>query len=134
MSLIRIEDISHVRFTAPDLDQMERFLVSFGLTPFRDDSGRLFGRGSGGAPFMHMTEVGEPGFAAIGFRASGLADLEVLAAAEDARVEPFSAPGGGSVGPLTTWRFVDVPEAPGTGRILSPVDASDAHAEAAHSR
>ncbi len=101
MSLIRIEDISHVRFTAPDLGEMERFLVSFGLSPFRDDAGRLFGRGSGGAPFLHMTEVGEPGFAAIGFRASGLADLEVLAAAEDARVEPFSAPGGGSVVRLT---------------------------------
>ncbi|MFM1961086.1 MAG: hypothetical protein RL588_2603 [Pseudomonadota bacterium] len=101
MSLIRIEDISHVRFTAPDLDEMERFLVSFGLTPFRDDAGRLLGRGSGGAPFLHMTEPGAPGFAAIGFRAASLEDLGVLAAAEGARVEDFDAPGGGSVVRLT---------------------------------
>ena len=101
MSLIRIEDISHVRFTAPDLDEMERFLVSFGLTPFRDDAGRLLGRGSGGAPFLHMTEPGAPGFAAIGFRAASLEDRGVLAAAEGARVEDFDAPGGGSVVRLT---------------------------------
>lgn len=101
MSLIRIEDISHVRFTAPDLDEMERFLISFGLVPFRDAAGALYGRGSGGAPFHHMTERGEPGFAAIGFRASSLADLERLAAAEGAAVEPFRAPGGGSVVRLT---------------------------------
>lgn len=97
MSTIRIEDISHVRFTAPDLEEMARFLVSFGLTPFRDEAGRLFGRGSGGAPFVHLTEEGEPGFAGIGFRASSLADLKVLAVAEGLEVEPFRAPGGGSV-------------------------------------
>lgn len=97
MSLIRIEDISHVRFTAPDLEEMERFLISFGLTPSRDAAGRLLGRGSGGAPFLHMTEAGEPGFAAIGFRAASLEDLKILAAAEGVPVEAFDAPGGGSV-------------------------------------
>lgn len=101
MSLIRIEDISHVRFTAPDLKEMERFLVSFGLSPFEDGSGRLFGRGADGAPFVHATEPGEAGFAALGFRATGPRDLERLAAAEGARVEPFEAPGGGWVVRLT---------------------------------
>lgn len=101
MSIVRIEDISHVRFTAPDLDEMERFLVSFGLSPFRDDHGVLYGRGSGGAPFVHMTETGPAGFVALGLRASSLADLETLARAEAARVEPLSTPGGGSVVRLT---------------------------------
>lgn len=97
MSTVRIEDISHVRFTAPDLAEMERFLVSFGLTPFRDGQGALYGRGSGGAPFIHMTEEGPAGFVALGLRAASLADLEALARAEGVPVEPLTTPGGGSV-------------------------------------
>jgi catechol 2,3-dioxygenase-like lactoylglutathione lyase family enzyme len=61
------------------------------------DSRRLFMRGQGGAPFLHVTELGEPGFEAIGFRAESLADLDRLAAAEGVTVEPLDAPGGGSV-------------------------------------
>lgn len=101
MSTIRIEDISHVRFSAPDLDEMERFLASFGLTPFRDGQGRLYGRGTGGAPFLHMTGEGPAGFVALGLRAESPEALEVLAQAEGARVEPLSTPGGGSMVRLT---------------------------------
>jgi catechol 2,3-dioxygenase-like lactoylglutathione lyase family enzyme len=58
-------------------------------------------RGRGGAPFLHATELGEAGFAAIGFRAQSLADLHTLAAAEGAEIEPLDAPGGGSMVRLT---------------------------------
>ena len=33
MSIIRIQDISHVRFKAPDLPAMQAFLEEFGLSP-----------------------------------------------------------------------------------------------------
>lgn len=101
MSIIRIEDISHVRFTAPDLAAMSTFLREFGLTPVDSDDGVLYARGAGGAPFVHATAKGEPGFAGLGLRASSTADLEILARHEGQGVQPLGAPGSGSVVRLT---------------------------------
>ena len=97
MSTIRIEDISHVRFTAPDLDAMRAFLLDFGLIPIDGEGDALYARGAGTAPFVHATARGAPGFAAIGFRAGSVGDLERLALAEGAPVETLAAPGGGFV-------------------------------------
>ncbi len=97
MSVIRIEDISHVRFTAPDLPAMQAFLEEFGLSPVPTTDGRLYMRGCGGAPFLHVTQLGEPGFAGLAFRAASLEDLSTLAASEGVAVEPLAAPGGGFV-------------------------------------
>lgn len=101
MSTIRIEDIAHVRFRAPDLDQMRTFLVEFGLTPFNSADGTLYARGAGPQPFVHATSPGEPAFLALGLRAESLDDLHRLADAEGAVVTPHDAPGGGSVVRLT---------------------------------
>jgi catechol 2,3-dioxygenase-like lactoylglutathione lyase family enzyme len=97
VSIIRIEDIAWVRFRAPDLAAMQAYLEEFGLVPALVEEDRLFMRGAGPSPFLHATERGEPGFAALGLRAAGLADLETLAAAEQRPVERLDAPGGGSV-------------------------------------
>ena len=97
MSIINVADISHVRFTAPDLRRMEDFLVQFGLTPALWSDGALYARGAGSAPFLHATSVGEPGFAALGLRAETLADLDALAQADGVPVEHLDAPGGGKV-------------------------------------
>jgi catechol 2,3-dioxygenase-like lactoylglutathione lyase family enzyme len=97
MVAIRVSDISHVRFTAPDLEEMRAFLVEFGLTPTMGPDGVLYARGAGPSPFLHSTAKGEPGFAALGLRAESLSDLEILARAEGVVVEAFDAPGGGSV-------------------------------------
>ncbi len=97
MSIIKIENIAFVRFHAPDLDRMHAFLEDFGLQVDHRDARRLFARGGGTSPVLHMTELGEPGFAGLGLRAASLADLEVLATSEGATIEPFDAPGGGMV-------------------------------------
>ena len=55
MPVIRIEDIAHVRFAAPDLPAMQAFLGDFGLSCFEVD-GRLYGKGTDGRPFVHVTE------------------------------------------------------------------------------
>lgn len=99
--MIKIEDVAFVRFRAPDLAQMQTFLEEFGLVPARVEAGRLFMRGAGTSPVLHITEKGEPGFAALGLRAGSLSDLEALAKAEGVAVQPFDAPGGGSVVVLT---------------------------------
>lgn len=101
MSTIRIEDIAHVRFSAPDLETMKAFLLDFGLEPLVHSDGQLYARGTGAQPFVHATSMGEPGFRGVGFRAESLADLEKLAAADGAAVEPLDAPGGGHVVRLT---------------------------------
>lgn len=96
MPVIRIEDIAHVRFAAPDLSLMRGFLGDFGLTCF-EEGGRLYGKGSDGRAFVHVTEPGETAFLAVGLRAGSVADLERLAAHEGVPVEASGEPGGGFV-------------------------------------
>lgn len=97
MSLIRIEDIAHVRFNAPDLRSMATFLQEFGLALVPSADGVLYARGAGPAPFIHATALGEPGFAALGLRAACEADLDTLARHEGVAVQVLDAPGGGAV-------------------------------------
>lgn len=100
MPVIKIEDIAHVRFTAPDIAVMRGFLEDFGLSCFEQD-GRLYGKGTDGRPFVHVTQIGEPQFVALGLRANSTDDLDQLAAAEGVRVEDLSEPGGGKIVRLT---------------------------------
>lgn len=95
--MIKIQDIAHVRFSAPDLGAMKAFLVQFGLAPIDSEDGILYARGAGTQPFIHATSLGEPRFDALGLRATSLSDLERLAVSERAKVEPLQAPGGGFV-------------------------------------
>lgn len=100
MPLIKVEDMAHVRFAAPDLAAMRAFLEDFGMTVF-EEGGRLYGKGSNGRPFVHVTERGDARFLAIGLRAETVADLDRLAAAEGVPVEDLDAPGGGRIVRLT---------------------------------
>ena len=58
-------------------------------------------RGRGDAPFVHVTEVGEPRFLALGVRACSLEDLHRIAEADHVSVEQSSEPGGGYIARLT---------------------------------
>lgn len=96
MSIIKVQDVESVRFSAPDPDAMRDFLRDFGLFDAEDQGdGVLRMRGTGTAPYIHETVVGEPGFVSVALRASSIADLETLAQAEGVAVEPASGPGGG---------------------------------------
>jgi catechol 2,3-dioxygenase-like lactoylglutathione lyase family enzyme len=94
MGIIKVEDIAFVRFRAPDLAEMRAFLEDFGLS-CSEHNGKLYGRGGDGAPYVHVTELGEPGFAGLGFRAQTRAELADLGARDDSPVEVSDAPGGG---------------------------------------
>ena len=94
MSIIKVEDIAFVRFRAPDLGETQAFLEEFGLSCLGQD-GKIYGRGTDGSPFLHVTELGEPGFAGLGFRAQSRAELEKLGAHDGMQVTAADAPGGG---------------------------------------
>jgi len=97
MSILKIEDVAFVRFRAPDLAEMRAFLEDFGLVVAEASPARLVMRGAGPSPVVHVTELGEAGFAGVAFRAESLADLERLAAAEGAPVGDVDLPGGGKL-------------------------------------
>ena len=99
MSIAKAVDVAYVRFRAPDLEKMRSFLLDFGMVDSVPDQApdRLFMRGTGRAPFVHTTELGEPGFAALGIWVRDRADLEKLAAHDGATIEPLDAPGNGLV-------------------------------------
>jgi catechol 2,3-dioxygenase-like lactoylglutathione lyase family enzyme len=95
--MIKADDIAFVRFSAPDLDQMEAFLNDFGMVRAARDATTLYMRGEGSDPFLHVTHKGDPGFAGVAFRALSVGDLETLAAKTGSKVEALEGPGGGKV-------------------------------------
>jgi len=96
MSVIKVEDIAAVRFSAPDLGRMRQFLLDFGLAEAAEwNDGVLRMRGTDTAPYCHVTERGEPGFRGLALRARSIEDLKKLAASESVPVKAIDAPGGG---------------------------------------
>ncbi len=100
MPVIKIEDIAHVRFSAPDLGAMRSFLEDFGMICFEENE-KLFAKGRDGRPFLHVTEPGAAKFVAVGLRAASVEDLELLAASQGKHVEDLGEPGGGKIVRLT---------------------------------
>lgn len=102
-SLIKVRDLAYIRYAAPDLGPVRRFLEDFGMVAADDGTrdGVLRMKGAGPRPYLHETCVGEPGFRAIALQADGVEDLERLAAAIGAAVMPLATPGGGYMVALT---------------------------------
>jgi len=93
--VINVEDVLYVRYRAPDLDLMERFLLDFGMQRAQRTSNALYMRGMSDAPYLHITELGEAKGVGFGMRASSLEDLQRLASETGSRVEDNPLPGGG---------------------------------------
>ncbi|MGI9595070.1 MAG: VOC family protein [Acidimicrobiales bacterium] len=96
---IRVADIAYVRFTAPDLDVMEAFLVDFGMERSERTDDTLYMRGADDEGFIHVTTLAEEaGFVGLAFDAETEADLATLAQQPDfSDVEDLAGPGGGRV-------------------------------------
>ncbi len=94
--MIKVKDIAYVRFAAPDLDAMERFLTAFGLVISARHGDRLYARGTDPSPYLHVTERGDAGFRGVAFEAAEAEDLAAAAKLEGASApERLDAPGGG---------------------------------------
>jgi catechol 2,3-dioxygenase-like lactoylglutathione lyase family enzyme len=91
-----ITGIAYARLSAPDLDVIQEFLEAFGLVTTHRDNNRLYMRGIGESPFLHVTERGDPGTIAFGYEAVDESVLEDFVAAGVAKsVDEIDEPGGG---------------------------------------
>lgn len=94
--MITIEDIAFVRYAAPDLDVMEKFLVAFGMQRATRTAQALYMRGLGPVHHVHVTELSDkPTTLGFGLRARSVDDLTKLAAHLGTVVEDNPEPGGG---------------------------------------
>jgi catechol 2,3-dioxygenase-like lactoylglutathione lyase family enzyme len=94
--MIKVADVLYLRVNAPDLDQMEGFLLDFGLHRSARTANALYMRGTDPDHHIHITELGEPGPFSFGFLAAEEGDLEKAAALEGASaIEDIDEPGGG---------------------------------------
>ena len=101
MPIIKVKAIHHVRLSAPDLDRMEQFLTDFGMRRAARTDSALYMRGMGPGHYIHVTELGPPGFLGFAYEARNPEDLETLSKATGSPVEAIDEPGGGSMVVLT---------------------------------
>ncbi len=93
-------DIAYIHISVDDLDRMGEFLARFGMSSSRgttaDDRAMMYSRGTGGAPYQHIAELGENRFVGAGFEVEHPRELEALARMPSAsEIERIDAPGGG---------------------------------------
>ena len=94
--IICADAILNVTFERADVAAMLRFSEDFGLIRRSEQTGGIFLRGHGRAPYLVALEPSTRNqFVGMSFVAKSEADLERLAAATGAPVEPLATPGGG---------------------------------------
>jgi len=95
--VIKVQDTAFAEYSVPDLDKMEAFLTDFGLFRAERTEDRLYMRGAGAKPYLHVSHKGDPGFVAFALIAGAAEDLDKLAGHGDAisGVEDLAGPGGG---------------------------------------
>lgn len=93
----RALDIVYVAYQVTDLGRMEAFLRDFGLATVARVNDTLYMRGTGSAPYIHVTRLGADNrFVGGAFRMSTRVDLEALAQlAGSSAIEATGGPGGG---------------------------------------
>ncbi len=96
MPTVKVTDLAYVRLQVPDLDQMEEFLVHFGLSRSARTADTLYMRGTDAPHHVHIAHKGPNRFLGIGYHAGTEDDLKTLAKAPGSSgVETIDEPGGG---------------------------------------
>jgi catechol 2,3-dioxygenase-like lactoylglutathione lyase family enzyme len=93
--------VAFIRFSAPDLDKMEHFMLNFGMQRSHRTSDTLYMRGTGPENFVHVTHLGEPGFIGFALNATSMVDLETISKMDNVPIEELKDVGGGKVVRLT---------------------------------
>jgi len=95
--IVRADALAHVVFERKDVEKMGLFLQDFGLLPCSASSGKSrYFRSYGSLPYgVELIPSERDAFVGFALVARSRADLEALAAAEEASIERIEAPGGG---------------------------------------
>ena len=78
--IVKVRDMAYPRLQVPDLDQMEAYLMDFGMVRAERRADVLFMRGAGTAPYVHVIHEGPAAFTGFALEAGSREDLERLAA------------------------------------------------------
>lgn len=116
--IVKAADVAYIRFSAPDLDAMERFVIDFGLVVAHRDDDVLISRGLEPMPFLHVVHWGPAKFIGWAFEVDTEDDLASLAASVPG-CSPVHEIGGveGQLGGGKRVHFVE----PTTGFVLEAV-------------
>ncbi len=96
MKKIKVSDLAFIRLRSPDLDVAEQFLTDFGLVRVERSATKLFMRGTGPEPFLHVTELGEPKVMGFAFYLDSVEQLREFAAERgNLPVEDLDGPAAG---------------------------------------
>lgn len=79
---------------------MEKFLVDFGLEVAQRNCNSLYAKALNGAPYCHVTTLGDPAFQGIGFELESRADVEEIARKANVDVEACDGPASGVMATL----------------------------------
>lgn len=91
-----ISEMAYVRLTVPDLGRMEVFLEDFGMVKVHRDAQRMYMRGIGDSPVLHITELGPPGVISFAYQLRDSSLLTEVAKLPGATgIESPDTPGGG---------------------------------------
>ncbi len=93
--MIAVRDIAYVRYQAPDLAAMARFLGDFGMLPHTRTEHALFMRARDQGHPSHITEQGPGASLGFGLWAGSLNDLDTLSRDTGVPVTARDEPGGG---------------------------------------
>jgi hypothetical protein len=98
---------------------MQEFLEAFGLVKVHRDEKRLYMRGIGESPYLHVTELGPPGTIALGYDAVDESALREFVASGAAKsVDPVDEPGGGKRVILTDPNGLQLEIVSGRAKIM----------------
>jgi len=94
---VKIWDVRHVRFAAPDLDLMERFCQDFGMITLSKSDTTLCMRGHDDDGAVHIThKADEAGFIGFALDVRSLNDLQTFAERANLPLEDYAEPAGGT--------------------------------------
>ena len=92
----KVTDLAFIRLRSPDLDLAEKFLTDFGMVRAERTPTTLYMRGTSEAPYLHVTELGEPKVIGFAFYIGPEAQLQAFAAQHgNLPIEDLEGPGGG---------------------------------------
>ena len=96
MTGIKAAEFAFPRMEAPDLDEMEEFLIHFGLVRAERTPDALYMRGTDGHHHLHAVHKGGTRFIGVAYHAADEDDLKRLAGLPGASgIETLNEPGGG---------------------------------------